>query len=313
MKTGLSSRRARKRTHPAVARPRRQSSQYRHLHWKDRKQTLKRTSGAFFVQSFGCRASQADGAAIEDSLETTAGFTGPRRRRRRSGCSQYLYRDACRRRGCPAIDSRDFIAIIPHAEILVTGCYAQRAPQDLAEIEGVRWVVGNSHKTQFADLVSCNTEEYHGQIAWSAIFRPSRYFCRDAGAGRARRPNPPESESPGWLRQPLFLLHHSECSGSQPQCASRSESSHQMQRSGTPLQEVVLSGINLGRWGRDLPGSTALHRPGQDDSSRDRCARLRISSVEPMDWSDELIELAARTSAWRSTSTCRCNPARIRS
>ena len=36
------------------------------------------------------------------------------------------------------------------ARILVTGCYAQRAPEELAAMPGVEWVVGNSHKTQIA-------------------------------------------------------------------------------------------------------------------------------------------------------------------
>jgi len=42
----------------------------------------------------------------------------------------------------------------PAARILVTGCYAQRAPEELAALPGVEWVVGNSHKTQIADLVT---------------------------------------------------------------------------------------------------------------------------------------------------------------
>ncbi len=70
-------------------------------------------------------------------------------------------------------------------------------------------------------------------------------------------------------------------------------------------QELVLSGINLGRWGRDLRSdSRSVHRPPAPNapassiSSRPFCERtsvplLRISSVEPMDWSDELIALAA--------------------
>ena len=41
----------------------------------------------------------------------------------------------------------------PDARILVTGCYAQRAPDLLAGMPGVEWVVGNSHKTQIVDLI----------------------------------------------------------------------------------------------------------------------------------------------------------------
>jgi threonylcarbamoyladenosine tRNA methylthiotransferase MtaB len=70
-------------------------------------------------------------------------------------------------------------------------------------------------------------------------------------------------------------------------------------------REVVISGINLGRWGRDLdirpqpsaPGKKG-QRPGFEDLvrailSETTLQKLRISSVEPMDWSDELIQLMA--------------------
>ena len=76
-------------------------------------------------------------------------------------------------------------------------------------------------------------------------------------------------------------------------------------------REVVISGINLGRWGRDLVriqepvGTSAPSYRGEQSSpytfanlirtilSETALEKLRISSVEPMDWSDELITLVA--------------------
>ena len=58
-------------------------------------------------------------------------------------------------------------------------------------------------------------------------------------------------------------------------------------------REIVLSGINLGRWGRELtPYSNfaAMLRALLENTT---IQKLRISSVEPMDWSNELIELVA--------------------
>src|ERR1700691_3153556 len=40
----------------------------------------------------------------------------------------------------------------PNCRILVTGCYAQRAPEEVAALPGVTWVVGNSHKHQAAEI-----------------------------------------------------------------------------------------------------------------------------------------------------------------
>ena len=58
-------------------------------------------------------------------------------------------------------------------------------------------------------------------------------------------------------------------------------------------REVVLSGINLGRWGRDLDprmNFAAMLRAILENTAVEK---LRISSVEPMDWTNELIELVA--------------------
>ncbi len=121
-----------------------------------------------FVQSFGCRASQADGAAIEASLEGR-GMTAVAE----AGEADLVVLNTCTVTHGADVDARRVIRGLhrehPGAQILVTGCYAQRAPEDIAGIEGVRWVVGNSHKTQIADIVSKDAaqnpgEEYHGQV-----------------------------------------------------------------------------------------------------------------------------------------------------
>src|SRR5438067_5680031 len=78
----------------------------------------------------------------------------------------------------------------PGARILVTGCYAQRAPQELAAFPGVEWVVGNSHKTQIADLVTLESATpYHGNIHVGDIFDQREFLAapvHDSSAGRAR-------------------------------------------------------------------------------------------------------------------------------
>jgi threonylcarbamoyladenosine tRNA methylthiotransferase MtaB len=58
-------------------------------------------------------------------------------------------------------------------------------------------------------------------------------------------------------------------------------------------REVVISGINLGRWGRDLPGRQRFEDLVQAILDRTALEKLRISSVEPMDWTEELISLVA--------------------
>src|ERR1700733_9234256 len=56
----------------------------------------------------------------------------------------------------------------PAARILVTGCYAQRAPEEIATLPGVYGVVGNSHKVKLSEIavatMAQSSEHYHGQI-----------------------------------------------------------------------------------------------------------------------------------------------------
>ena len=58
-------------------------------------------------------------------------------------------------------------------------------------------------------------------------------------------------------------------------------------------REIVLSGINLGRWGRELTPRMNFAAMLRAILEQTAIEKLRISSVEPMDWTDELIELVA--------------------
>jgi threonylcarbamoyladenosine tRNA methylthiotransferase MtaB len=220
----------------------------------------------FFVTNFGCRATQADGAAIE-SLLTARGFTaaeGPE-------SADLVVLNTCTVTTAADEDARHAIRRThrenPSARILVTGCYAQRAPQELAAMPGVTWVVGNSHKTQIADLVQLRSDvtPYHGNIHVGDIFAQHDRcsFCIIPFV-RGRSRSAPVAQVVEQVRN-LALRY----------------------------REVVLSGINLGRWGRE-PGSTmrltGLIRLLLAETD---IARLRLSSVEPMDFSDELLELMA--------------------
>jgi threonylcarbamoyladenosine tRNA methylthiotransferase MtaB len=57
--------------------------------------------------------------------------------------------------------------------------------------------------------------------------------------------------------------------------------------------EVVLTGINLGRWGREAGSNLRLVDLLQVLLGETDVRRLRLSSVEPMDWSEDLLELVA--------------------
>jgi threonylcarbamoyladenosine tRNA methylthiotransferase MtaB len=234
-----------------------------------------------FVHSFGCRASQADGAAIEASLEER-GFVAVNERTE----ADLVVLNTCTVTHAADLDARRTIRSVhrdhPDAEILVTGCYAQRAPEELAQLEGVRWVVGNSHKIQIAEIVSGRREEYHGQILVGDI-----------------------SAQTGFLANPVRDAYEDRCGNRCsfciiPSVRGRSRSApldrvlKQVRDLAERYCEIVLSGINLGRWGRDLPGNLRFIDLVSAILRETTLPRLRLSSVEPMDWSDALLELVAR-------------------
>lgn len=250
--------------------------------------TLELTVRKVFVQSFGCRASQADGSAIEASLQS-AGYLHAAT----AAEADLLVVNTCTVTHGADVDARRYIRGLhrenPLAEILVTGCYAQRAPEELAQIEGVRWVVGNSHKPEITSIVGMNREEYHGQVLVSEI--PADFRSEPVLDTRDDRTRPNLKVQDGCSNRCSFCII--------PSVRGRSRSASlpsvlaQIENLASRYCEVVLSGINLGRWGRDLPGGLRFPDLVRNILDGTQVRRLRISSVEPMDWSGELLELMA--------------------
>src|ERR1051325_715939 len=102
---------------------------------------------------FGCRANQADAAAIEQDL-LRRGFvpadTDPQ--------ADFVILNSCTVTASADADLRQAVRRVhretPRARILVTGCYAQRCPEEIAALPGVEWVVGNSHKSEVGRLLA---------------------------------------------------------------------------------------------------------------------------------------------------------------
>jgi threonylcarbamoyladenosine tRNA methylthiotransferase MtaB len=262
------------------------------------------TVSSFYVESFGCRATQADGAVIEREL-LGRGLTAAEN----AGQAQVVILNTCTVTAAADQDVRAAIRRIhrsnPNCRILVTGCYAQRAPQELAAIPGVSVVVGNSHKHQVAEIAasapasnfvplaglkdanaSGTAEIYVGDIFAHTELSAATVF----ESGVKTRPNLKLQD--GCNNRCSFCII--------PSVRGRSRS--------LPLQEairevntlvesgyreVVISGINLGRWGRDLPGRYRFQDLLKAILERTALEKLRISSVEPMDWSEEVIALVA--------------------
>jgi threonylcarbamoyladenosine tRNA methylthiotransferase MtaB len=308
----------------------------------------------YFVENFGCRATQADGAALERQFEER-GLT------RASAAAQaaVVVINSCTVTAAADQDARAAIRRVqrqnPQAQIVVTGCYAQRAPEEVAALTGVSLVVGNSHKHKLAEIalqptfaagkstgfvpignLTENRElRTENSIHVSDIFAHTELIAAPVFDAANERTRPNLKIQDGCDNRCSF------CVIPYVRGQSRSLDLDRVIREVNTLvesgyREVVISGINLGRWGRDLAVSSqpsAVSEPGRrpttnglgapflarswrekwgfsldrrptaDDQrltslirailSETSLEKLRISSVEPMDWTDELISLIA--------------------
>jgi threonylcarbamoyladenosine tRNA methylthiotransferase MtaB len=243
----------------------------------------------FLVKTFGCRASQADGAALEAGL-AAKGLQAAKC----PEAADVVVVNTCTVTATADDEVRQTVRRIhrasPEARIVVTGCYAQRAPHELAALEGVSLVVGNSDKARIPDLVGGGLP-YHGQIEVGDIFAQRDFLSapvEDALGGRSR---PNLKIQDGCNNRCSFCII--------PFVRGRSRSApadqvvDQVRRLAEKYREIVLSGINLGRWGRDLDSRTRLVHLVRRLLDETPAERLRLSSVEPMDFSNDLLDLMA--------------------
>jgi threonylcarbamoyladenosine tRNA methylthiotransferase MtaB len=276
----------------------------------------------YHVENFGCRATQADGAALERQFEDRA-LT----RAVAADDADFVILNTCTVTNSADQDARAAIRRVrrqnPDAKIIVTGCYAQRAPQEIAALPGVTAVVGNSHKHLLAGIVLdrfANASEFAFESTRDHSFLPVSTLA----AGKIAVQDPLYVSDifahTELLAAPVFErgAENSENSRTRPNlkvqdgCDNRCSfcviPSVRGQSRSLPLsrtidevnalvaagyRELVISGINLGRWGRDLGQNfeNLLHAI----LAQTKLEKLRISSVEPMDWTDEFIGLVAES------------------
>jgi threonylcarbamoyladenosine tRNA methylthiotransferase MtaB len=177
----------------------------------------------------------------------------------------------------------------PDALVVVTGCYAQTAPDEVLEVEGVDLVVGAGNRASIVDLVEsaakgrklkavqdilqCRQfEELPGEAhqdrvrAFLKIQEGCENFCSYCIVPYAR--GPLRSRSPESVLDAVRTLV------------------------GRGFKEIVLTGIHTGAYGRER-GDIDLVRLLEKIAGVPGLARLRLSSVEPNDVTPELLDLLA--------------------
>jgi threonylcarbamoyladenosine tRNA methylthiotransferase MtaB len=281
----------------------------------------------FFIEQFGCRATQADAAAIERQL-VERGYAASADAR----SADIIVINTCTVTAAADLQARQSIRAIhrdnPAARVIVTGCYAQRAPEELAALKGVSWVVGNSHKPEIPRLIQemrreagqqteqkwtrvPNISIRQGFVPLSTIASealsleraPARILTGDILEQRELLVAPVEGGEAGHTRPVLKIQDGcnkrcSYCVIPQVRGRSRSLAPESVVEEIRKLcegraREVVLSGIDLGNYGRDLAPRAKLGELLRRILEETSVERLRVSSVEPMDVTEDLIAIFA--------------------
>ena len=256
----------------------------------------------YAIVTFGCRVNTADSLAIEAALLREGATPAS------ADVADLVIVNTCSVTATADQGARQLLRKIarhnPAARIVATGCYASRQPGDLASLPGVVAVVGNDSK---------DPQRLMPVLAKLAV--PERASATEAPASEVDplADGPCGSEpQPGFAGRTAWTLavqtgceeRCSYCVIPRTRGAGRSVPidevlAHVRRAASLGYREVVITGVHLGSYGRDLAERTNLvalvDRLARFGEASD--VRFRLSSIEPMDCSDELIDLAQGSSA----------------
>jgi threonylcarbamoyladenosine tRNA methylthiotransferase MtaB len=248
----------------------------------------------YAVITFGCRVNQADSIGFEDELIASGGEPAPVER------ADLVIVNTCSVTATADQGARQTIRRIardnPAARIVVTGCYATRAADDVAALPNVTRVVPNDGKPQLVHwLTSRETDRSTSD----------RFGDGDGACG--------ERIEPGVAGRTAFTLRvQTGCdepcayciipsTRGAPRSASPTELIGEIHRViAAGFKEIALTGVHLGSYGHDLRPKTSLLQlleavaasiPGDRSGSGPADVVFRISSLEPMDCSRAIIDL----------------------
>ena len=242
------------------------------------------------ITTLGCKINQYDSAVIQNRLENKHLFVPFD-----DTADCYVINT------CTVTDRADWEArqlvrrakrTNPSAKVLVTGCYAQVNPDEVARVAGVDYVVGLNRLDDLLRYVE-STPLGETQVAVSDVKRERSVPVLGTRV------------LPGHTR--AFLKIQEGCNYTCTYCIiptarglSRSVTPRQVleqvrQLAGAGYQEIVLTGIHLGGYGQDLQPKTDLTALVEQIAESGLIARIRLSSLDPREVPDRLLDLIARS------------------
>jgi threonylcarbamoyladenosine tRNA methylthiotransferase MtaB len=182
----------------------------------------------------------------------------------------------------------------PQAKIVVTGCYAQAAPEELKKIPGVSFVIGNPDKWEIATLLSeaekipssgimvtpVGKEVLFPEKKIKRFSAKTRFFLKiqDGCNARCSYCIVPQVRGKSRSMRPKTVLELLSSIGS------------------SGYKEAVLTGIHLGAYGLELSPQTSLLNLLHEIEKQIPLPRVRLSSIEPIEITQGVIDVLADSS-----------------
>ena len=262
----------------------------------------------YAVITFGCRVNQADSLGFEEELIARGGVPST------PDAADLVVVNTCSVTATADQGARQTIRRVardnPHARIVVTGCYATREPDAVASLPNVMRVAPNDEKPRLFDIVRLKPD--------TTGVRSVRLQADQAGDGPCGA-----AIQPGVMGRTAYTLRVQ--TGCAEPCSYCIIPSTRGRPRSTPIpdllreigrvtaagfKEIALTGVHLGSYGRDLTPACGLIdllravRLAADPAPAVRPVRLqpdvlfRISSLEPMDCTAEIVDLVATSDSF---------------
>jgi threonylcarbamoyladenosine tRNA methylthiotransferase MtaB len=251
----------------------------------------------YAIITFGCRVNQADSLRVEeDLLAAGARAASPE-------AADVVVVNSCSVTATADQGARQTIRRVarqnPSARIVVTGCYATRCPDEVRTLPNVVRVVPNDEKPQIVPVLQLlkPPREETGECSTAARFGDGEGACGAViGPGIAGRTAFTLRAQTGCDEPCAYCIIPA--TRGRPRSVPTGDLLREVERvAAAGFKEIALTGVHLGSYGRDLSPPTSLISllGALETSITGRDVLFRISSLEPMDCTRDIVDLVAAT------------------
>ena len=247
----------------------------------------------FRITTLGCKVNQYESDAIAQQLKDLGYQPADT-----DGQADFCIVNTCTVTQKASMQSRQtvrqFIRTHPQAQIVVTGCYAQTEPDELKKIDGVHHIIGHGDKHNIPEILSSQEKNLpFPSVIQRNIFHEDHFKQIPATVfGNRTRPFLKIQDGCDTFCTYCIVPYARGRSRSMPFDAVL-DNMDCLKQAG--FHEVVLTGVHLGAYGLDLSPQTSLTALLDRIRESNDLGRVRLSSIEPHELPQEIIELVAET------------------